>query len=179
MGLTHSPPFDSNHRIFLRIRYPARMRLRVLFAVTIFASPLVSSADEPGWVAIGRGDSFTQYVDVNSLGIRAGRLTASTLTDFAAPQQNSGGDIKPYRSLRTLNMYDCSADRTGVLNMTFYADGVGKGEVLKTVTFKPAAVVMNHSSPGSLGHKEVETVCSMWSKAFKRITSAAKAKPAA
>ncbi len=71
-------------------------------------------------------------------------------------------------------MYDCSADRTGALHMTFYAEAVGKGDVLKTITFKPAAVVMNHSSPASLGHKEIETVCSMWVKAYKRVNAAAK-----
>ena len=76
--------------------------------------------------------------------------------------------------MTTLNMYDCSADRAGALHITFYAEAVGKGDVLKTITFKPAAVVMNHSSPTSLGHKEIETVCSMWVKAYKGVNAAAK-----
>ena len=140
----------------------------------IFALPLVSLADEPGWVAIGPGDSFTQYVDVNSLRIRAGRLTASTLTDFAAPQQIYAADTKPYLSVMTLSTYDCAAKRTGVLQIKFYTEAVATGEVLKTVTIKPAHVVMSHSSAGSLSQREIETVCSMWAQVSKGIATAAK-----
>ena len=149
------------------------MRHFSLWAAMIFALPPVSSADEPGWVAIGPGDSFTQYVDVNSLRIRAGRLTASTLTDFAAPRQINA-DMKPYLSVTTLSTYDCTANRAGVLHITFHADAVGRGEVLKTITIKPAHVVMNHSSAGSLSQREIETVCSMWAQVSKGIATAAK-----
>jgi hypothetical protein len=62
--------------------------------------------------------------------------------------------------------------------MTYYSEAVGRGEVLKRMTVKPAAVVMNHLAPRSLGHKEKETVCSMWAKASKAITAAAKKRPA-
>jgi hypothetical protein len=150
------------------------MRHLSLCAAMIFALPPVSLADEPGWVSIGRGEGFTKYVDVNSLRIRAGRLTASTLTDFAAPQQFSDADLKPYLSVTTLSMYDCSADRAGALYITFYADAVGRGEVVKTITIKPAAVVMNHSPPGSLGQKEIATVCSIWAQVSKGVAATAK-----
>jgi hypothetical protein len=150
------------------------MRHLSLWATMIFALPPASSADEPGWVSIGPGDSFTQYVDVKSLRIRAGRLTASTLTVFAAPQQNNTTGMKPYLSVTTLSMYDCSADRAGALDVTFHADAVGKGEVLKTIAIKPAAVVMNRSSPGSLGQREIKTVCAMWAHVFKGVATAAK-----
>jgi hypothetical protein len=150
------------------------MRLRLLVITAMLAVPSMGSADEPGWVAIGQGESFTEYVDVNSLRIRAGRLTASTLTDFAAPQQSNEASAKPYRSMTTLRMYDCSADRAGALVITFYAEAVGQGNVLKTITIKPAAVVMNHSSPESLGHIEIETVCSMWANTSRGVNAAAK-----
>jgi hypothetical protein len=140
----------------------------------IFALPPVSPADEPGWVAIGPGDSFTQYVDVNSLRIRAGRLIASTLSDFAAPQQIYAADMKPYLSVMTLSTYDCASNRTGVLQIKFYTEAVATGEVLKTVTIKPAHVVMSHSSAGSLIQREIETVCSMWAQVSKGIATAAK-----
>jgi hypothetical protein len=148
------------------------MRHLSLWAVTILALPLIGSADEPGWVAIGPGNGFTQYVNANSLRIRAGRLTASTLTIFAAPQQLNAVDMKPYRSMTTLSMYDCSAYSSGVLDIAFYEEGAGRGEALKTIVIKPAAVVMNQSSPGSLGHKEIETVCSMWAQMSKGIATA-------
>jgi hypothetical protein len=150
------------------------MRQLSLWAATILALPFVSSAAEPGWVAIGPGDGFTQYVDANSLRIRAGRLTASTLTIFAAPQQLNAVEMKPYRSMTTLSMYDCSSYSAGVLDIAIYEEAAGKGEVLKTIAIKPSAVVMNHSSPGSLGHKEIETVCSMWAQASKGTAIAAK-----
>ena len=150
------------------------MRLRLLVITAMLAVPPMGSADEPGWVAIGQGESFTEYVDVNSLRIRAGRLTASILTDFAAPQQSNEAGAKPYRSMTTLSMYDCSADRAGALVITFYAEAVGEGNVLKSITVKPAAVVMNYSSPASLGHKEINTVCSMWASMSKGVNAAAK-----
>jgi hypothetical protein len=140
------------------------MRLLTLFAVTTLAWPVISSAAEPDWVAIRLSNSFTQYVDVNSLRIRAGRLTALTLTSFSAPQQSNDANIGSYLSITTLNTYDCSNHRAGSLNMTFYAEAVGKGEVLKTVTLKPIEVVMNHSPPGSLGHTQIEAVCALWAK---------------
>jgi hypothetical protein len=150
------------------------MRPLSLWAVTILALPLIGSADEPGWVAIGPGNGFTQYVNANSLRIRAGRLTASTLTVFAAPQQLNAVDMKPYRSMTTLSMYDCSAYSSGVLDITFYEEAGGRGEALKTIVIKPAAVVMNRSSPGSLGHKEIETVCSIWTQLSKGTRTTAK-----
>jgi hypothetical protein len=150
------------------------MRRLSLCAAMIFALPPVSVADEPGWVAIGPGDSFTQYVDINSLRIRAGRLTASTLTDFAAPQQIIAAEMKPYLSVTMLSTYDCTAHRAGVLHITFHADAVGRGEVLKTITIQPAHVAMSHSSPGSLGQREIEKVCSMWAQVSKGIATAAK-----
>ena len=76
-----------NHRLIFCIGYRGPMSLRVLFITAMLALPPTGSADEPGWVAIGPGDSFTEYVDVNSLRIRAGRLTASILIDFAAPHK--------------------------------------------------------------------------------------------
>jgi hypothetical protein len=150
------------------------MRHSSLWVAAILALPCIVLADEPGWVAIEPGNGFTQYVDANSLRIRAGRLTASTLTVFAAPQQLNAVDMKPYRSMTTLRMYDCSAYSSGVLDITFYEEAGGRGEALKTIVIKPAAVVMNRSSRGSLGHKEIATVCSMWAQVSKGTPTAAK-----
>jgi hypothetical protein len=132
-----------------------------------------SPAGEPAWTEIGHGDGFVDYVDANSIRIRAGRLTAWTLTSFTTPQQSSQMVFQPYRSMTTLNMYDCLGHRTAALDISYYAEAVAQGEVLKTLTVNPAAVVVNQATPGSLGRIEIESVCAMWEKGHKGMPSVA------
>ena len=139
----------------------------VSFAAVLLGWPSPASAGEPTWVTVGQGEGFTDFVDADSIGIRAGRLTAWTLTSFTAPQHSEQLSFQPYLSVTTLSMYDCSGHRTAALDMSFYTEAVAQGEVLKTLTVNPASVVVNRATPGSLAQTEIETVCSMWEKAHK------------
>jgi hypothetical protein len=136
-------------------------------AAVLLGLPNPASAGEIAWVAVGQGEGFTDYVDVSSIGIRAGRLTAWTLTSFTAPQHSEQLSLQPYLSVTTLSMYDCSGHRTAALDMSFYTEAVAHGEVLKTLTVSPASVVVNRAAPGSLALTEIDTVCSLWEKAHK------------
>jgi hypothetical protein len=142
-------------------------------AAVLLGLPNLASAGEPAWVAVGRGEGFTEFVDARSIGIRAGRLTAWTLTSFTAPQHSEQLSLRPYLSVTTLSMYDCSGHRTAVLDMSFYTEAVAQGEVLKTLTVSPASVVVNLAKPGTLAQSEIETVCAMWEKAHKAPSSVA------
>jgi hypothetical protein len=135
-----------------------------LFATAMLGAPDANSAGEPAWVVIGRGDGFADYVDANSIRIRAGRLTAWTLTSFTTPQQSSEASVQPYLSMTTLNMYNCADYRTAALDIAFYAGESAQGELLKSLSLSPAAVVVKQATPGSLGRSEIEAVCSMWEK---------------
>ncbi len=143
------------------------------FAAVLIGLPNPASAGEPAWVAIGRGEGFTDFVDAGSIGIRAGRLTAWTLTSFTAPQHSEQLSLQPYLSMTTLSMYDCSGHRSAALNRSFYTEAVAQGEVLKTLTVSPASVVVNHATPGSLAQTEIETVCKMWEKEHKDMPNVA------
>jgi hypothetical protein len=150
--------------------------LAALAAASI-ALPAPSSGGEPAWVAIGAGDGYTDYVDASSLVIRAGRITAWTLTSFATPQQSSEYVLKPYMSMTSLSMYDCSAHRTAALHISFFSKEIARGEVLKTLTFSPATVVVNHAPPGSMKQREIEAVCAMWQEGHKGVLNAANRTP--
>jgi hypothetical protein len=130
----------------------------------MLASPHASSAGEPAWMVIGRGDGFADYVDTNSIRIRAGRLTAWTLTSFTTPQQSSQTAVEPYLSMATLKMYDCTGYRTAALEISFYTGEIAQGALLKSLALNPAAIIVKQAMPGSLGRSEIETVCAMWEK---------------
>jgi len=158
------------------MRYRGRMRqlaFLAFLASTSIALPNLSSAGEAAWVAIGLGDGFTEYVDANSIGIRAGRITAWTLTSFTTPQQDSQYVLKPYMSMTTLSMYDCSAHRTAALDISFFSKEIAQGDVLKTLTLSAAAVVVSRATPGSLRRMEVDAVCAMWDEGHKGVLSVA------
>lgn len=142
-------------------------------AAAMLASPNASSAGEPAWMVIGRGEGFADYVDANSVRIRAGRLTAWTLTSFTTPQQSSQTAAQPYLSMTTLNMYDCTGYRTAALDISFYTGEIAQGALLKSLAFSPAAVIVKQATPGSLGRSEIETVCAMWEKSQKGSLSVA------
>ena len=150
-----------------------QLKLFALLATAILGAPNAHSAGEPDWVVIGRGDGFADYVDVNSLRIRAGRLTAWTLTSFTTPQQSSEASVLPYLSMTTLNMYNCADYRSAALDISFYAGETAQGELLKSLSLSPGAVVVKQAAPGSLGRSEIETVCTMWEKGPRGSLSAA------
>jgi hypothetical protein len=142
-------------------------------AAVLLGLPNPVSAGEPAWVAVGRGEGFTDFVDAGSIGIRAGRLTAWTLTSFTTPQHSEQLSLQPYLSLTTLSMYDCSGLRSAALDRSFYTEAVAQGEVLKTLTVSPASVVVKRATPGSLAQTEIETVCKMWEKEHKDMPNVA------
>ena len=143
------------------------------FAAVLLGMPNPASAGDPTWVAIGGGEGFTDFVDAGSIGIRAGRLTAWTLTSFTAPQHSEQLSLQPYLSLTTLSMYDCSGLRSAALDMSFYTEAVAQGQVLKKLTVNPASVVVKRATPGSLVQTEIETVCRLWEKAHKALADVA------
>jgi len=142
-------------------------------AAVLLGLPILASAGDPAWVEVGRGEGFTDFVDAGSIGIRAGRLTAWTLTSFTAPQHSEQLSLQPYLSRTTLSMYDCSGLRTAALDMSFYTQAAAQGEVLKTLTVRPASVVVRRATPGSLTQSEIETVCGLWEKAHKALPNVA------
>jgi hypothetical protein len=142
-------------------------------AVGLLGLPNAAPAGDPAWVAIGRGEGFTDFVDARSIGIRAGRLTAWTLTSFTAPQHREQLSSKPYLSMTTLSMYDCSSHRSAALDMSFYTEAAAQGELLKMLTVSPASVVVNRAAPGSLAQTEIGAVCRMWEQEHKDMPSVA------
>jgi hypothetical protein len=160
------------------------MLRRLLFTLAaIAAAPSMAqstaAADEPNWVAIAATDkTYVEFLDLNSLAMRYGRLTALFLKNFDAPQSDAR---VPYQSMKALRMFDCSGHKAGAVAVTRYAERGGRGEVVDSQSRAPVAVYLTHSEPDSVGHTEIEFVCSLWEKrrALPSSAPATPSKPAA
>jgi len=154
------------------------MRRIILIAAGIVAGlPVGASAAEPNWLAVAGNESFTEFLDTNSLAIRAGRLTALTMTNFMEPQQRSGRQV--FLSAKTLGMYDCESDRSGAIDMTLYSSESGRGDVVTSEAVMPAAIRLQNPEPGSVENKKLRAVCSIWAGSHPAARYTQKQRPAA
>jgi hypothetical protein len=160
------------------------MLRRILFTLAAVTASVAlaqsaARADEPKWVAIHAADTTSvEFLDLNSLAMRGGRLTAFFLKDYAEAQDDAS---KPYQSMKALRMFDCSGQRAGAVVVIRYAERGGRGMVVDSQSSAPASVYLTHSEPHSVGQAEIEFVCSLWAKRSALLPSAPRpqSKPAA
>jgi hypothetical protein len=154
------------------------MQRGLTLAVTMaVALPGITFAGEPNWVMLAGNDASVEFLDINSLAIRAGHLTAWVLTNYTTPQTN--GANESFQSVKALGIYDCAADRSGPVELIVYSEESGRGEVVTSEWIKPAAIQLSYTVPGSAGHRKIELVCSLWAQSHPPIQRAAKPKSAA
>lgn len=81
------------------------------------------------WTKIGADDQFTAYVDFSTIR-RSGRMVKMwVLYDYKSPEKASFGN---FLSLRARQEYDCSDERSRVLDLSSHTERMGRGRTLVT-----------------------------------------------
>ena len=106
------------------------------------------------WVKTGEADSFTNYVDPQSI-----RRTGNIVRVWSLSDHKSGQVLASIRYLSKLTKveYDCFEDTMREIDLYFYAEKMGTGDIVFSLPnfTKPATSL----PPGSVAAAELKAVC--------------------
>ncbi|CAJ97177.1 hypothetical protein CMPELA_31095 [Cupriavidus necator] len=134
-----------------------KVKLFPLVAVAMLSTNVMAAK----WEAIGVGGENTLlYVDATSISSSKGLKKAWLRYSYTTPQK---GDyvtkFKDYRSVLTMNHFDCAGRRSAVSKQVIYEGDDGTGEVLGTNSIKNVENALDDVTPGTLGETALIRVC--------------------
>lgn len=80
-----------------------------------------------------------------------------TMTTSRAPRTMADG--RPYTSLKTLSIVDCTRRQHSLREMVYYGDAGGEGEILQHRKYLPAEAPFQEIVPGSVAELMLEHAC--------------------
>lgn len=131
------------------------LKPRALFTALLL---FCGSSHAAEWVLASKIENDLQvYLDIQSLRRSGAQVKAWELWTFDFPQGTTGAT---YRSLKTLQIYDCSARTNVMLQEVRYAEQDG-GDVVKSISNreKVALAHMSEVTPGSVAEDLLLEVC--------------------
>lgn len=87
------------------------------------------------WDETGRSIDGVAYVDVASIQRNGTVARITTLLDLFQPNSTKNGI--PYRSMQSINDYDCKNILTSTAQITTYSKGMASGNVLFSHNYEP------------------------------------------
>ena len=91
---------------------------------------LVSSNAMAEWVEVAGNEATAAYADPATIRREVDMVTMWHLLDYAKVRGTDG--IKPYRSIKIQDEYDCAQARTRTLSISVHSGNMGEGAVLGT-----------------------------------------------
>lgn len=113
------------------------------------------------WVFAGERGSTDIYIDALSVEERGKYRAAWIMLDMAERRKVITVKSAHYRSTKQLQLFDCTKERSGIAQVSFYAANMGKGEVLETYSTARANVSFSKHLPDTLKAMVLEVVCSV------------------
>ncbi|MBE0626938.1 MAG: hypothetical protein IH606_19225 [Burkholderiales bacterium] len=104
------------------------MRVIALLALLGAASGIAQA----GWVEVGGNELATTYADAQTIRKSGSTARMWHLIDYTRAKEIAG--MKPYRSTKIHDEYDCANDRKRTLSISLHSANMGEGGVLGTVT---------------------------------------------
>ncbi|MGZ8408381.1 MAG: surface-adhesin E family protein [Hyphomicrobium sp.] len=134
------------------------MIYKKLFAV-LALSVVADAAATVGTAAelhpIRTAEHATIYVELDTINRAEGKPVVWTLWDHRSEQVNLYHE--PYRSVRLLNEYDCSARTVRLVEIIEYADSLGNGAALRH--YPGTDTDARPVTPGSVADEILKDVC--------------------
>lgn len=111
------------------------MNRRAALVLLMCAAPAAMAAK---WIKLDGGGANAFYADRASI-IKVDKNTrkAWSLQTFRAPQKTPEG--RPYRSVKTLQLYACNEHTATLLAQVFYPEPLGKGEPVENYKYEKYA----------------------------------------
>ena len=133
---------------------------RLGLTLLAFLLSSVGFAAEPNWVPVAEATDKTLvvYVDTGSVKVRDGQLTAWMKFNYSSPQKpvRSAARSK-YRSVITLESFDCASERSGWVSVTYYSAIDGTGGYVGSASNDTHA--LEYLPPDTVIRATLEAVC--------------------
>jgi hypothetical protein len=142
----------------MRSNQPGKAALTLTLLIGAVPAALAAG---PDWQTVAFDEDTTVDVDVESIRIREGRLTAWSRFSFESEQTIDG---MKYRSYVGLVVFDCAAERSGAADDTLYSLPLGSGDVLFTDSREISDTKTTYNRPGTFAYRLLKFVCTYTDK---------------
>jgi len=137
-------------------------QLRLIDAATanelarlIKMATLENKGAEDGWVLVGRDKTDASYANPSTIRRNGALVKMWDITDFKKAQVGNKS-VKPYKSTKGQNEYDCEEERLRSLSSSWHSENMGRGNVVFSIHEPLEWVAV---SPDSRGRRLWSVAC--------------------
>lgn len=116
---------------------------------------VVETAGAADLQPIRTAEHATVYIELDTISVSTGKPVVWSLWDHASDQVNLYHE--PYRSVRLLNEYDCTASTVRLVEIVEYESSLGRGQELRR--YPGSDDESRPVTPGSVADQILRTVC--------------------
>ncbi|MEY3743473.1 MAG: hypothetical protein RLZZ541_528 [Pseudomonadota bacterium] len=124
---------------------------RLLLVLILFS---ISAEVAAEWTMIQTNDDGNMYIDFDSIKKSGDLISALSLSDYYLAQQKQG------LSSQWEELVDCKRKKFKALSINYYAENMGKGEILATTHFNESETGWSDVVKYSIGELKINIICS-------------------
>jgi hypothetical protein len=124
---------------------------RLLFVLILFCFSAEVAAE---WTMIQTNDDSNLYIDFDSIKKSGDLIKVLSLNDYYLAQQKQG------LSSQWEELVDCKNKKFKALSINYYAENMGKGEILNTTHFNESETNWSDIVQYSIGELKINIICS-------------------
>ncbi|CAN1543212.1 MAG: hypothetical protein K9J28_05635 [Sulfuritalea sp.] len=124
---------------------------RFLFILILFCLSAEVAAE---WTMIQTNDDSNLYIDFDSIKKSGDLIKVLNLNDYYLAQQKQG------LSSQWEELVDCKNKKFKALSINYYAENMGKGEILNTTHFNESETNWSDIVQYSIGELKINIICS-------------------
>ena len=124
---------------------------RLLLVLILFS---ISAEVAAEWTMIQTNDDGNMYIDFDSIKKSGDLISVLSLSDYYLAQQKQG------LSSQWEELVDCKRKKFKALSINYYAENMGKGEILATTHFNESESGWSDVVKYSIGELKINIICS-------------------
>ncbi|MCX7189426.1 MAG: hypothetical protein NTU92_03520 [Methylotenera sp.] len=124
---------------------------RLLLVLILFS---ISAEVAAEWTMIQTNDDGNMYIDFDSIKKSGDLISVLSLSDYYLAQQKQG------LSSQWEELVDCKRKKFKALSINYYAENMGKGEILATTHFNESETGWSDVVKYSIGELKINIICS-------------------
>jgi hypothetical protein len=124
---------------------------RLLLVLILFS---ISAEVAAEWTMIQTNDDGNMYIDFDSIKKSGDSISVLSLSDYYLAQQKQG------LSSQWEELVDCKRKKFKALSINYYAENMGKGEILATTHFNESETDWSDVVKYSIGELKINIICS-------------------
>ncbi len=110
-----------------------------------------------GWELVGTDGESEIYADRATIRKKGNFVEMWRMSSYLEAKVQSSGEM--YKSVKTLDRYDCKDETVGSFSIVQYSEEYGKGDIIFSGTIKKNEINNEPIVPGSAGEKLWKIAC--------------------